>query len=244
MYEELYLKNRVLLHVLARKYAGACAFDRAVDIEDLAQAGFFGLVRAAQTYKPDYGKSWSGWAAWYIQSEFRNVLGLRDGRPTRAHSGADSLDRPVRLDRTVSADDASGVPLGELLPDESLPDPDAEILRAEAIQAIREAVAALPDSFQREAIRMTRLQGKTIAETAQALGQSETATRNHIQRAMVHLHKDRRLRTLAGLDEQTRFVARKGLAAFRRDHSSVVEDAVIWREEWRERHGENSDKTI
>ena len=59
MYEALYAQNKGLLIGLARRYAGACALDRAVSVEDLVQSGFLGLVRAAQTYDGSRGRTWA-----------------------------------------------------------------------------------------------------------------------------------------------------------------------------------------
>ena len=74
MYEDLYAQNNGLLISMARRYAGACAMDRAVSEEDLIQAGFLALVRAAQTYDPAGGKCWAGWAMWHIRREVREAV--------------------------------------------------------------------------------------------------------------------------------------------------------------------------
>lgn len=109
MYDELYAGNRGLLHTVARRYAAACQHDRAVSVEDLEQAGFFGLVKASQTFDTEGGGSWPTWAARYIHREMLKALGYRwrpstgddaDGyryRPTRAHTGAYSLDAPLAV---------------------------------------------------------------------------------------------------------------------------------------------------
>ena len=93
MYEELYQENRGLLRLVAWRYAAACQRDRAVSVEDLTQAGFFGLIQASKTFDPDKG-SWATWAAWAITDEIYKALGLRDGKPTKAHTCALSLDAP------------------------------------------------------------------------------------------------------------------------------------------------------
>ena len=62
MYEALYEQNRGLLVMMARQYAGACEMDRAVSEEDLVQAGFLALVRAAKTFDRAGGRSWASWA--------------------------------------------------------------------------------------------------------------------------------------------------------------------------------------
>lgn len=95
MYEELYRDNVRLLWYLARKYAPACALDRAVDVDDLVQAGFFGLIRAKETFDENKGKTWAGWAAWHVKREFEKTLGMREGRFASADAGAVSLDQPL-----------------------------------------------------------------------------------------------------------------------------------------------------
>ena len=60
MYEDFNRDNVRLLWYLARKYAPACALDRAVDVDDLVQAGFFGLIRAKETFDESRGKTVGG----------------------------------------------------------------------------------------------------------------------------------------------------------------------------------------
>jgi len=61
---ELFRANRGLLHKFARRYA---RIDTAVGIDDLMQAGYMGLVEAERTFDASKGKSWAGWAAFYIR---------------------------------------------------------------------------------------------------------------------------------------------------------------------------------
>ena len=226
MYEALYEQNKGLVNMLARQYARACELDRAVSVEDLTQAGFFALVRAEASYDPGAGKSWAAWAAWNIRCEFNNLLGLRDGHFTRAHTGADSLDRPL---------DEDGCALSELLADESLPDTDTALLLDETRRSVREAVARMKSAEQRQAVQLHGLEGRNCRETAALMGTSPARVLRLYARGGISLARDPRLRAQLCLDERTRFHAHKGVRAFNRDWTSVTEGAALWRIEQRSR---------
>ena len=230
MYERLYLENARLLRHLAGRYSAACALDRAVDVEDLAQSGFFGLVKAAETFDESRGKSWASWAAWYVVREFENALGMREGRFTRAHAGAESLDRPI------SADDASGDTLASLLADDGLPASDEGLLRTEVVREVRAAVEALPEDI-RETVRRVRLNGETCHGVAMEQGKTPGQVSALCRKAERQLYRNKRLRALADIDERTHYYAHKGVTAFQSDHTSVVEAAVLWREQVYKRMG-------
>ena len=221
MYEALYTQNKGLLIAMARRYAGACAMDRAVSEEDLTQAGFLALVRAARTFDPAGGKSWAGWAAWHIRREFDRTLGLREGRFTQAQTGAEALDRPLG--------DGDGETLGDLLADDSLPPPDAGLLLDELRRGVQEAVERLEDAGEREVVRLCHLEQRGCRDAAASMGVSVRQARQLDARACKRLARDWRLRRLAGLDDRTRFHAHKGVEAFNRDWTSVTEAAALWR---------------
>ena len=223
MYEALDTENERLLWHLARRYTAACRHDRAVDVEDLVQAGFFGPVKAKARFDESKGKSWASWAAWHIKREFENALHLHEGRITRAYTGAASLDRPAETE------DGTGETLAELLPDERLPEVDEAILRAEFARSVRARVDALPE-LQREAVRRVKLDGKTYKQAGRDMGMPLSRVYKLCQKGMRTLAQDGELYRLAEIDARTKFHAHKGVKAFQSDHTSVVETAVMWRE--------------
>lgn len=232
MYEQLYAQNRGLLHKLAQRWRDACERDRAVSVEDLEQASFFGLVKAAQTYDATAGKAWPSWAAWFIFREFESALCLRQGMAMQPHTGAFALDAPL------PSEDADGATYGDMLEDESAPDAAAEAIRGEVCREVRAAVERLGDAEQRQVIRLHDLEGMSYIETAEALEISEGHVRTLRHSAHNALRKDKRLKALRDeeyLDDYTRFYAHKGVAAFERDLTSVTEGAALWRVEQRER---------
>lgn len=103
-------------------------------MDDLAQAAFFGLVRAAETYDPERG-AFSSWFFWHgrsaIQREVaqtRRTIRVPQYQPANAGPRAVSLATPIGDERT----------LGSLLVDgEADPPPDC----AER-ELLRETVAA------------------------------------------------------------------------------------------------------
>ena len=225
MYDELYRQNVRLIRKIANRFRRACERDNAVDVDDLMQAGFIGLVRADKTYDATAGKSWVSWAAWYITNAIKAELGMR--RAVKARTWVTSLDAPL------DADDSESITLADTLADDSLPEVDENLMRQEILQTIRDAVEGLKSDQQRQVIRLTLLEGKRLSEAAEALHVSTSRASQIRKDGMRALRTDCALRSLADLDERTRFMAYKGVEAFNRDWTSTVEAAVLWREEQR-----------
>ena len=244
MFEKLYSENRGLLHTVARRYAAACQHDRAVSVEDLEQAGFFGLVKASQTFDAEGGGSWPTWAARYIHREMLKALGYRwrpstvgdaDGyryRPTRAHTGAYSLDAPL-------ADDPEGMTWADTLADDSLPDADEGVNLAALQRYVREAVERLQSHQQRVVMDLCGLQELPYEAAAATLGVSVERVRQIRGAALKKLRNDATLRENAKadvfLDLCTPYYARVTVTSFRSTHTSATEKAVLWRLDHEER---------
>ena len=50
MSAEVCSTHKGLVYHIAKQYLKVCEYDRAIDIDDLAQAGYIGLMQAVQTY--------------------------------------------------------------------------------------------------------------------------------------------------------------------------------------------------
>lgn len=241
MYEELYARNRGLLHLVARHYAAACQRDRAVSVEDLEQAGFFGLVKATQTYQDAAGYSWSTWAAWYISGEICKALGYRwkpatESTPahyvaTRAHTDAYSLDAPL------AADDPEGMTWEDTLADDTVPEVD-EAVNLESLQRyVREAVERLENPQQHTVIQRCDLDGKPYRAAAEELGVSTERVRHIRDAALRQLRRDRKLRENARADIELRtpYYCKVGVKQFQNTRTSATEKAALWRIEQKDR---------
>jgi RNA polymerase sigma factor (sigma-70 family) len=220
MYEKLLTDNRGLLVWAARRYSGACQYDNAVDVEDLIQAGFIGLVNAMETYNESKGR-WVKWALWFIEREINAELGRRDGQWVKAHAGALSLDAPLNDDSDETGLDG--------LADESLPPVDESLERSDDCRLVRECVSDLSDDRQREVVERWQLGGETQTAVAESLGISPQRVNQIWGKARKALARDWRLRQLTDLDDLTPFYRHVGVNTFRTTLTSATEHAALWR---------------
>lgn len=150
---------------MALKEAGRWAAYRSngVELEDLAQAGFIALMRAADSFDPTAGCRFSTWYYPVMKDEFQRAAGRRTEKQRRdpLHSAA-SLDIPV-------GEDEDSTTLGELVPD---PAAEAAMLGVERREDLRRlhaaleaAVAILPPDLQ-TAIRARYYCGEIVDANA------------------------------------------------------------------------------
>ena len=220
MYEKLLTDNRGLLVWAARRYSGACKNDNAVDVEDLIQAGFMGLVDAQATYDETKG-GWVKWALWFIEREINAALGRRDGHWVKAHAGTLSLDAPLSEDSDETGLDG--------LADDTLPPVDDNLVLSDDCRLVRECVSDLADDRQREVVERWQLGGETQAAVAESLSISPQRVNQIWCKARKALARDRRLRQLTALDDMTPYYQHVGINRFRTTLTSATERAALWR---------------
>lgn len=224
--EALYTQNRKLLYQVARRYAPLCERDRAVTIDDLAQEGWFGLYKAAQTYNAEAGKSWVSWAYWHINNAVKSALGLRKRAEycNMLRFCVASLDAPINSDAEDSLLDT--LPGSEISQDE-------HIEQMTSIADVRAAVARLP-AIERRITVAYYLRECPTGQIAEALGIHKDEVQKIRTRARSRLSRDPHLQKYDKvMRDNTRYYAHKGVRAFFSSGCSVVEDAVLWREEQR-----------
>lgn len=236
--EKLYSENKGLLIHWAQHYAGACNGNAIVDVDDLIQAGFFGLVDASYSYDKEKG-SWSTWASYHIRNHMIETLGLRsaatsyrvtdeNGHSYRVMYKTASLDSPA-----YPSDDACDISLADTIADDSLQDMAERAEALDTARIVREAVAALESADVRRVIVGHYFENKTLTSIANAQGEPRNTVRNLCNQGLRKLRQARSIRNLLSpgwLDLETRFHAHKGVKSFWSTRSSVVEDAVILRE--------------
>ena len=219
---DLYLQNKGILYHIAQRYATALARDRAIDLDDLLQSGYMGLVEAMHAWDPERGK-WVTIAALHIKSAMRKTLGISSAR-IRAEHGAWSLDEPLGEDGDATFIDT--------LKDIDAPDIDAQILREEIGRNVRAAVRDLKDEPVRQIVQLCDLDGQTLHRAGELLGLTVSRTVQLRNKGRAALHRDARIRALGkayDLDDHTRFYAHKGVTAFHRDMTSTTEAVALWR---------------
>lgn len=236
---KLYTENKGLLWHWARRYAGLCEQMPEIDVEDLAQAGFFGLVDALQGFNAEAG-SWSTWASFHIRQHMRTALGLRSAttsyvvRDENGHTRR-HLYKVSSLDAPAYTSDDCDLSLMDTIPDDALPDLEERSELLDDARIVREAVAALDSPEMQRSIVEYFFKNKTFKQIADEQGETVNTIRNLCNKGLRRLRQARSIRQLSDtwIDRETRFHAHKGVTAFYSSGSSVVEDAVLWREELR-----------
>jgi RNA polymerase sigma factor (sigma-70 family) len=158
-------QHRGLVFTIARRYLSACIHDPAIDLDDLMQTGFIGLMQAAETHDETKG-SFAHWAAYYIRQEIRLLLSMHRKLP-RIRVMELSLDAPVMDGEEPSLGDAVAADV----------DVEAGADRQEITQAVNEAVDRLPDK-QRDLVRLCDLQGRSLSDAARVCDTSLPSAQN------------------------------------------------------------------
>ena len=252
--------NRGLVYQIARRYLSACQRDNAVDADDLIQGGMIGLMEAAQTWDPERG-AWSTHAALHIRNGMRAALGLRHRNPTR-HQGLASLDKPIASD-----DGEAAAPVDLLAdPDaidpgdnaarldtiaqvrravDALPDDLAAVVRCMDLQGLDMAQTAQALALPLPQVRALRARALAALRKSPQL---RPMAREHAAQALAHMERQdserreavERLRQASAIQLRellTGYDRGKGVVRFESERSSVVEDAVLWRDGFNQQMG-------
>lgn len=186
-----------------------------IDREDLFQAARLGIEAAEKAYTPEQRVSLATFSSYYIRNEFRRLIG---------HSSP----MVKSLDEEISDD--IGLTLHDVLPDESMPDAVETFIDEEMRQAVRDAVAHLPDQ-QRTYIEHRYFEGLGQKETAELMQIKPVRAKVLYEQARKRLRRDRLLREYS--------FHHVGIMTFKRTHTSVVEHAVLYLESEDNKHEKN-----
>lgn len=189
-------------------YQQAAALNGAVDMDDLKQCAFLGFYEAVQGFDLMRG-DFLTLLSYGVRRACREALGLR-GRKREEHYATVSMETPISEDLTIA----------DTLEDESASTPFEQ---SEMRQDIEKALRKLPDDAA-AVIRLYDLQGKSSAQTAAECQCSVEHVLNLRRIGFQRIRAQRSLREYKPIPFR-----HKTLAAFKHDHTSVVEDIVIRR---------------
>lgn len=117
-----------------------------VELDDLEQSAFIGLLKAVQTWKPKSG-AFSTWYTIQLRAVFVETYGMRTKR-TRE----DPLNKShLSLDTPLDENEDGNFTIADILPDEAAEAAFEDVEQRDFQQAVQAALAQLPDA-QREAI--------------------------------------------------------------------------------------------
>ena len=117
-----------------------------VELDDLEQSAFIGLLKAVQTWKPESG-AFSTWYTIQLKAVFVEAYGMRTKR-TRE----DPLNKyHLSLDTPLDENEDGSFTIADVLPDEAAEEAFEDIEQRDFRQAVQAALAQLTDA-QRDAI--------------------------------------------------------------------------------------------
>ena len=168
----LYLNNQRLLYKLANKYRGI-AQERFLDLEDLEQYAYLGLVRALKYFDSRN-----------VMNVVREARGLRCSKEHQKQMDTISLDAPLpgQEDDEITLLDALENPE---------PSPAKRIENGELQEQLRAAIGALSPR-QKEIIRLRYIDGMKLREIAERIGISYQGVLSAERHALEKLRKSLR----------------------------------------------------
>jgi RNA polymerase sigma-70 factor (ECF subfamily) len=173
--ELLFLHFTQLQHQISPKLPGALR--HVLSVEDVLQETFLQAYRDIEQFDVASGVSFLSW-----------LRAIADHRLADTVKGLNRQKRGGGRRRAVPAVGPRSSSIADLL--ETLPDtactPSRLAAHREAATAVQVAIGALPDG-QREAVRLRFLDGKSLPETAAAMGRTPSAVRSLIHRAKLQL---------------------------------------------------------
>lgn len=234
--DNLFDEMERLIFSVVNRYWNYLKHHPAYDLDDLIQEGRLAVIEAAKTWDKLGGAAFSTWATLYIKRAVNRALGIRwrQGEGTVLPPLLASLDAPV--------DDAGEMFLSDLIADPAACEGWEGMAASQVQQEVREAVEQLPGDLHTIAKRhilgrepLALVAASLGLEGNQAITQKEK-TLKALRKSLMPLYRE------YVLDIDTDWYKRKGIASFRRTHSSVVEDIAMDREgkgdSWRNmKHG-------
>ena len=148
-----------------------------VGVDDILQQTFMQAFRDIGNFQPRSASSFSGWLK--TIAEHRMLDTVKALKRKKRGGDRRQVQRQADSQASCVADLVEMLSAGRHTPSQS-------IARREAVQAVQVAIAGLPGD-QRDAIRLRFLGGKSLQETADAMGRSPDAVRGLIHRAKQEL---------------------------------------------------------
>lgn len=198
-----------------------------VEIKDLVQCGYFGLVEAVQRFEPEQGTAFSTFLIWYLRKAFQDCTGRSKRRRNDPLNNCLSLDAPINDETDATLLDF----VDETVSDgkDDFADVEARIFNEQLHQALEDALNRLPEN-QAETLRSEFFKGLTQEEIAAEIGCSAKYVHKLKRQALNGIrYSSSRTKLERFIDFQTNFyrgsVSRRG-----------VENKAIMREELREKY--------
>jgi RNA polymerase sigma-70 factor (ECF subfamily) len=168
--------ERTVLHRLAqRQLEGRIAVR--VDASDVVQQAFLEAHRSFPQFAGSDARELVAWLQGILDNKIATAI--------RDHTLLQK--RNLRREQSMDDSQGGGAPMKQEL-DAGLSSPSQKAIRGEEAERLSQALTGLPDD-QREAVRLRHLEGWALADIAQRLGRTPTATAGLIKRGMQTLRR-------------------------------------------------------
>ena len=232
---ELWEQVKRLVTKLVARYLPRDGSSR-IDMDDLLQAGFLGMLQAVEAYNPGSGFQFATFLNYNVQTACRDAMGIRSEKQSK-----DPAHKALSLSQPVSADGETDLTLGDSVQDSSLKyqydDLIEEVDQAEDVRRIFSEVNQL-DPLDQKIFTAKFFDGHMETDIASRHGLRQQQVRNILTRSLGKIRHTRTVRLMSAeyrLDQMTNFHKTKGLQGFKTSFSSTVEDLTLKRQELRQR---------
>lgn len=198
-----------------------------VEVEDLVQAAYFAVLKAARHYDPEQA-SFLTILKYYLLSCFEDCTGWRKRK--------DPLNSCLSLDAIIGADpDGPALYYFAANKRDDIEEVDRALINEQLHKALETALEGIP---AREALVLENVYfyDRSLTETAAELGVSAQRAQQLHNSGLHHIrYSSARKKLEEYLDQRTDFYRSSSIERFHRTHSSVVEELVLFREKLRQR---------
>lgn len=229
--------EKLVRQIVVRRYLPRNGSTNRVELDDLLQAGFIGMVKAINAFDSTSGFQFTTFLDKHLSNEARQLLGIRGKK-------RDSILYAISMDKPMSTGEESDQTLLDTLEDKALTYTYEDMIdgvdKQADIQAIFNQVKQLTE-IEQEIFEERFLEGLTVKEIANNHGFNQERVRSTINRSISKIRRSKTIRLMSReqyVDRNTNFYARKGLQGFKTSFSSVVEDSVVLREIIRNKFGD------
>lgn len=216
---ELWQRLERLIYKWCYRYHDIAA-QHYLDMDDLTQTAYFGMLQAVQAYDPRRDCKFSTMLWYFVTKSVRELLGLR-GKKRRFTV---SLDKPISEDGDTT--------MLDLIPDSTAGEPFEQAEERVSNAFIWQEVDRLP-AKQAEVLRERFKHGRTLKDISAELGVSFQYVRQIQAEAMRRLRKNKSVTRYGRECEYAWYHV--GVASFQRTSTSTTELAVLLAEQDKER---------
>lgn len=231
---ELWEQVKRLVIKIIYKYLPKDGSTNRVELDDLIQAGFIGMLGAVKDFTPSEGFTFSTFLNHHLANEANKALCRRSNKQK-----LDPLNDAVSMDKPILSSTGENLTLADTLQDASTAyiydDLIDDLAKHQDCQKILEQVKKLLEPMDQDFFTDKYTQGLTAPAIAEKHSIEESKVKNSIVKSLHKIRYSKTVRVMAKerereMDHQTNFYAGKGLKGFNTTFSSAVEDIAILRE--------------